>query len=198
MPTIMILLRLAPNLERRWIALQDTLFFRCGLISTRLFPPVIPVATVPARVRETLPRILEKIRKSYPLELHPGSNGPDGDHEPCYPADGPIRYVVSLYGFTSLRDAVTARLGPSVTKSEEPAIVLAWDHRESLQSERKSCTEGVLLEARTPEIPVTRAFWLTAVELEAGPDPRAWWESAVWRELYSRRTTVRDQAPEKL
>lgn len=196
MPTITILLRLAPNVERRWISFQDALFFRCALISTRLFPPVIPVATL-ATGLHNLESTLEKIRRTCPLKLLSGGGASAARRGEGFPERGPIRYTVSVDGFTSLRDDLVSLLEPVISKEESPAIVLAWEQRELLSSERKRCTEQVLGEEQVPTIPATRAFWLSAVELERGPDPLAWWEAATWKELYCRRITVLDEAPLK-
>ncbi|TVR68822.1 MAG: hypothetical protein EA427_09680 [Spirochaetaceae bacterium] len=172
---IALMVKLAPNVERAWMDLQDELFLRHHLVSTRLFPPLIPIARIPSPGPEDRELILslERIRKSHPLELRGVRNG-EG-HTVSVPLE--------ITGFAELLQAVGTAFPAARFDGDAPRIVLAWDREETVP--------GPL--PYLPATPVTRAFWLWAVELNPGGDREKWWISAQWREIFRRRTTVRQE-----
>lgn len=158
--------------------LQDELFTRNGLVSTRLFPPVIPIVDIPrsaggAEADIKTVRFLERIRKSHPLELR--GVRPGGARRLSVP--------VLMEGFTQLCEAIRQEYPDARTFEDAPRIVLAWDREEDV-----AASMPVI-----PSVPVTRALWLWAVECFPGPDREKWWESAQWEELFCRRITVREK-----
>lgn len=182
---ILILLRLAVNIERTMMDAQDHLFFQHRLISTRLLPPAISVGTLPdnaSTVEDTVPLsvMLERTRKTHYLQLSPSSEEPR--------ESSVIGVPVHVEGLNSLRK--TLRIGewesdPFVT---EPRIVLAWESPRSLSPAEHA-------ELHQLPVPRTEALWLTAIDLTRGSDAGQWWLSAQWKELFRRRTTTRERGP---
>lgn len=176
-------LRLAPNVERSWMDLQDKLFTRCGLISTRLFPPVIPLGDFSKHgdVVNAPLKLLERSRKHHPLTLRGIVTGPSLETPP----DTPVSIPLDIDGFESLQ----AELFPGQVL--RPRFVLAWEDPVVLADGERLEMTRILTSSDLPALPETQAFWLWAVRLVPGPDEEQWWVSAEWQELFYRRITVR-------
>ncbi len=190
-------LRLAPNIERPLMELQDRLFRSCGLLSTRLFPPLIPLACFELRTaadesghRRRLVTLLDGVRRSLPLELQGYADAP-------VRKDAPTTHDVSLQvrirNYHAFLELLLREMGEFVCIADQrdaPRIVLARENPSSFSNDRTAelqyCLDGTSL----PALPVTAAFWLWAAEVIPGPDVTDWWISAQWQELFSRRVTI--------
>lgn len=193
----MTVLTMAPNVVAPWITVQDQLFRRFGIVSSRLFPPCIPLAWQESEHSHDANALMEylrhyvaamdRIRKTCPLKLF-GFAG-DMDARDYLPAS----VGLDLAGFRELRRAVADQSPPTSIQeafTTTPRLVAAWErHQDLTGAQRRELAEVM---ADPPPLPATRAFWLTVFELFPGPDPRMWWNGASWQELFRRRTTVVD------
>ena len=188
MPMIMVALKLAPNVERLLTEVQDTLFLRHQLVSTRLLPPIIPLALLPEQIVPPLFSTLENLRKRHPLELR-GSRPPASEHSVPEKLPGSIPLVID--GYAQLHGEILSPPGgpfPVPLPERPPQLVLAWETASMLALDRITAIREYL--TALPPLPVTRAFWLSAMEIYPGPETAQWWAAAEWREIFQRRTTV--------
>ncbi|WP_159438721.1 hypothetical protein [Alkalispirochaeta americana] len=208
----MSVLRLPANIERSWMDLQDALFRRCGLDSTRLFPPLIPLVPLGDLIagdpddtarKKTLTHTLEGFRKKHTLEIVPDTPSPENPRKLPEPdATLPPGVPLEIAGFAELRSALSREFPKRARKDESllersfrcPAssLLCSWEPLE----ETSPLAQSLILHHHQEQLlPRTRAFWLSAIEILPGPDQRHWWRGALWKEIFCRRTTVKPEPP---
>jgi hypothetical protein len=175
MTTTLLALRCAVNIERILRDAQDRLFHDHGALSSRLFPPFVPIRlcrTTPS------PHLLDRIRKQSPLTLT--------DVDSCVYTSRSIALVdCALIGFDSLLSRVRAEIGNEEVLWRTPPLVdaptafhLAWDAPAEI---------GTI----PVTIPSTEALYLCAFEIETDATP--WWERCRYTTVFSRRVTVQQR-----
>lgn len=199
MTIISIAVRLAPNIERGWINLQDELFRYERVLSARVMEPVIPVVTFSASQTscdlDALVLSLNRIRKTHCLALA------ECDTRTMYSIAGnhsPLDVPVPLSGFDALRKSLGQLVIDGIPESQVepvPVIRLGWDAPDSLEADRRRAIRA-RVHPVLPPLPATRAFWLRVLGITSESDSmRNWWRMCQWTELFSRRCTVYESAP---
>ncbi|MFP4210156.1 MAG: hypothetical protein ACLFR8_02850 [Alkalispirochaeta sp.] len=202
MTTFLGALRFAVNVETALSELQRRRFSMTGDTSTRLLPPLVPIATSPGMPDEN---DLDRMRKKHYL-VHQGTEGDTTIAESSVdssrampPAGG---YTLRIEGFAALQDELVEGWGVAVPGSPffpERSVPVVGANT----SDGPTPPDGPILRlgwGPGPDFPVltsiprTAAFWLTIFEVIPGEgDP--WWNGAQWWLRYSRRLTSRRESP---
>jgi len=183
MTTFLGALRFAVNIEAELSDLQRTRFTMTGDTSTRLLPPIIPIATLTAVPAE---HHLDRFRKGHFL-MYSGPSEGVSTPEPRPPAG----YSLFLEGFEALQHDLVRLFDGAVSgepffpegrsPSGTPVLRLGWS--------------SPPIDRTPPPLPRTAAFWLAIFEVRfSNDDP--WWNGARWWLRYSRRLTSRRESPD--
>lgn len=199
MTTFLSALRFAVNIETTLAALQVKRFREIGDVSTRLFPPLVPICFLPELPSEA---DLDAVRRTHRLDLRRNKPAAESTHAPVAGA-----YRLEIDGFSALRSEVSARWASATdpfrrhiaTKqgtSSETATTGAGPTHDTGGCTARFASSAVYLgwselpvqEAPPVALPDTQALWLSVFRLEYADSPQ-WWSDASWDLLYSRRCT---------
>lgn len=197
MTTFLLALTTAVNIDHDLRTVQTAIFRRYGDPSALLLPPLIPIAGGPTAKAESCPEaLLDTIRKAHPVSI---SEVAENEKPRPMLYDGVLLLPVALAGWEALREACTTladtvladrnerthREDSPVFRTDTPSFHLAWDTRNAFVDAEAIASE---LHETIPTMPKTAAFWLTAFEIEHGPD--LWWDGSVYQIVYRRRLSV--------
>ncbi|MDA3950397.1 MAG: hypothetical protein PF508_14425 [Spirochaeta sp.] len=195
MATFLAALRFAVNVEDHLQHLQTERFRRNGDTSTRLFPPLVPIAGLNRMPPESA---LDAFRKRHVLEVA-GSEDVPVHASGAAPQVPPAAYTLAITGYRAMVADFVHRFQPSGTQETQvnqeavtdggppefhpaqnapPVLRLGWT--------------GAVSPAAPPGIPRTRALWLCIFAIELGPNER-WWNGCSWDLLYLRRFSARSR-----
>ena len=182
MTTTLLALTFAPNIDRLLRDIQDILFRRETIVSSRALPPIVPIVHLSSTPADA---VLDRIRKRHPVTLAQSTTA-------IHTHEGIVVLPLPLRGFGALADACRSNATAPTSEQVPPidataaSIHLAWDVERPLQP------QTIVLSAQiAAHLPRTSAFWLSVFEIECGEE--RWWDGCVYRVPYRRRLTVQQR-----